>query len=112
MKDGCHLDITPDNQSKLAEKLLLSSAITYGSKIYPQNKGGEIEVAHGKPFRISTRNHADPRNKYVLQQSPFFFHTENNSHEAIEIDLQAFHYIKRIVLTNRTDCFQERASLI
>ena len=112
MTDGCHLNADNSNQTKLAEKLLLNSAIKYGSKNHPHNEYGEIEVAHKKTFKITSRHHKDPLNKHVLQQSPYFFHTDNNSLEGIEIDLEAFYHIKRIALYNRTDGYPGEAPLI
>ena len=105
MNDGCHINVEPHNQSKLAERLLLNSAIGYGANVHPKNNDGEIEVAHGKPFLLSSRHYADPSNRYVSCRAPFFFHTENNNWEGIEIDLKAFYYLKRIVIQNRLDGF-------
>jgi len=67
------------------------------------------DLAQGKCFTLSSQNSASPKNHFVIDQSPFFFHTEKGRNQYITIDLEDKKKLFELRITNRTDSCLERA---
>lgn len=71
-----------------------------------------VEVAAGRPYRLSTAYGKSSKVGVVEPRGNFFFHTDFGADESIEVDLGQRHRIRRIEVTNRRNGFQERAKHI
>lgn len=68
------------------------------------------ELAFGKPFILSSSYDHFPVDGTIASSGQFFFHTDFEPYPSITIDLQEPHQLDFLVITNRMDCHQARAS--
>jgi hypothetical protein len=70
------------------------------------------DFAHGKLWRATSSLGGAPASGTLSStDGPFFFHTNNEPDPAIVVDI-GLHTIHKVVLTNRRDCCQDRATPI
>jgi len=67
-----------------------------------------MEVAAGKPYRLSSGYGGHPMEGVVADRAPFFFHTGFGVGESITVDLGTPHEVTSIVIWNRTDVCRDR----
>jgi hypothetical protein len=67
-----------------------------------------VDVAAGKPYRLSSGYGGYPVAGVVADGKPFFFHTDFGVGEGITVDLAAEHEVTAIVVGNRTDICRDR----
>ena len=67
-----------------------------------------LEVAQGKPYRLTSAYGGYPAAGVVADGQPFFFHTGFGVGEGITVDLAVEHEITSIVAENRTDICRDR----
>lgn len=72
-------------------------------------RGALVDVAHGKPFRLSSSLGSAPEAGFVRSKGNYFFHTDVGVGEWIEIDLGQMHTVCRIEITNRRDGHHDRS---
>ena len=68
-----------------------------------------LELAEGRPFKLSSRHSACPKFDIIEPKEPFFFHTNMEVRPRITIDLGRVRVLESLVITNRTDGFTDRA---
>lgn len=71
-----------------------------------------VEVAEGRPYRLSEGYGSTSRTGEVRRREAYFFHTAFGANQSIRVDLGRRRRISRIEITNRTDGFQERARFL
>ena len=70
------------------------------------------DLAAGKKFVLNGSWGHLPKSGIVADKKPFFFHTDINSERQITIDLQNTSILEELVIQNRTDTCQDRASFL
>jgi hypothetical protein len=71
-----------------------------------------VDLAKDKPFMLSSRHNASPKENSVRETTPYFFHTNRGHHQFITIDLQAEHRLFELRIKNRTDMCKDRARFL
>ena len=84
------------------EQVLTGGQTTAGSVKGP-------ELAHGRPFALSSRFSASTNTEVVERSEPYFFHTRMEARPRITIDLGRVRVLESLAITNRTDGFTDRA---
>lgn len=68
-----------------------------------------VDLASGRPFRLSSKHEACPRVRSVTRIDPFFFHTGYGRHQSITVDLGSPRRLFELLIVNRRDTCQRRA---
>jgi hypothetical protein len=76
------------------------------------NQSEYQDISRGKTFFLSSSYKSLPASGQVFPCSPFFFHTAFGVHQSITIDLRQAVPVHYLIIGNRSDCCQERASLL
>ncbi|MEA3640879.1 MAG: FkbM family methyltransferase [Lamprobacter sp.] len=71
-----------------------------------------MELAKGKSFSLSSRHATSPKARVVNDQQPYFFHTREETHPFITIDLEAEHRLFELRIKNRSDICRDRARFL
>jgi glycosyltransferase involved in cell wall biosynthesis len=78
----------------------------------PERDGDLVEVARGRPYKLSSAYGTSSRTGVVQARSSYFFHTGFGKDQSIRVDLGRRRRVRRIEVTNRQGGFQERAKHI
>ena len=78
----------------------------------PKRDGDLVEVAAGRPYKLSSTYGTSSRSGVVQPRGSYFFHTGFGKNQSIRVDLGRRHQVRRIEVTNRQGGFQERAKHI
>jgi hypothetical protein len=68
-----------------------------------------IDLAHNSKFSLSSTWAANPNEKIVTNNHPYFFHTQLGRNEFITVDLGEEYFLFELHISNRTDICKERA---
>jgi hypothetical protein len=71
-----------------------------------------VDLAKDKPFVLSSRHDASPKENIVRERKPYFFHTGRGRHQFITIDLESEHRLFELRIKNRTDLCKDRARFL
>ncbi|MCF7977083.1 MAG: hypothetical protein K9L82_03545 [Chromatiaceae bacterium] len=71
-----------------------------------------VDLSKDKPFVLSSRHDASPKENIIRETKPYFFHTGRGRHQFITIDLQAEHRLFELRIKNRTDMCKDRARFL
>jgi hypothetical protein len=78
----------------------------------PEREGDLVEVARGRPYKLSSAYGTSSRTGVVQPRGSYFFHTGFGKNQSIRVDLGRRLRVRRIEVTNRQGGFQERAKHI
>ena len=103
--------VSANNELSSALALSMQSIQTLTDMIPRERKKtrGLVEVAHGRPYQLSSSLGASNRKGVVQGSNTYFFHTGFGPSQSIRIDLGHRRQVRRIVITNRRNGYQERA---
>lgn len=104
----------PDVELDAALTLTMDCLDTLSTLLPPRHQSSlavaDREVAHGRPFTLSSSFGSLPRTGVVASSATYFFHTDFGPSQWIEVDLGQQRRIVRIEVVNRRDGHQERAT--
>ncbi len=75
----------------------------------PERAGDLVEVAAGRPYKLSSAYGTSSRTGVVQPRRSYFFHTTFGTGQWIRVDLGRRQRVRRIEVTNRRDGYQGRA---